>query len=108
MKRMGAMALMMLLLAGCAGGGTAPAGTAETKAAPVTSGSLYVSKVEGLGEDFILGADVSSLLSEEASGVVYRNFSGEPQDMLQTLAENGVNYVRVRVWVDPFDRDGHG
>ena len=108
MKRMGAMALMMLLLAGCAGGGTAPAGAAETKAAPVTSDSLYVQKVEGLGEDFILGADVSSLLSEEASGVVYKNFSGEPQDMLQTLAENGVNYVRVRVWVDPFDRDGRG
>ena len=108
MKRMGAMALMMLLLAGCAGGGTAPAGAAETKAAPVTSDSLYVQKVEGLGEDFILGADVSSLLSEEASGVVYKNFSGEPQDMLQTLAENGANYVRVRVWVDPFDREGRG
>ena len=79
MRRAIAMALMMLLLAGCAGGGTAPAGAAETKAAPVTSDSRYVQKVEGLGEDFILGADVSSLLSEEASGVVYRNFSGEPR-----------------------------
>ena len=111
MRRAIAMALAALLLVGCAGGpGKTEEPTTEQGAEPprVTSNSLYVKKVEGLGEDFILGADVSVLLSEEASGVVYRNFSGEPQDMLQTLAENGVNYVRVRVWVDPFDRDGRG
>ena len=28
--------------------------------------------------------------------------------MLKTLSENGINYVRVRVWVDPFDREGRG
>jgi len=106
MKRMGAMALAMLLLAGCAGGNLKTEGPAAAPA--VTSDSLFVQRVEGLSEDFILGADVSSLLSEEKSGVVYKDFNGEPRDMLQTLAENGVNYVRVRVWVDPFDEDGRG
>lgn len=70
--------------------------------------TILVPKVEGLSQDFVMGADVSSLLSQEASGVVYRNFAGEPQDMLQTLSEAGVNYVRVRVWNDPFDAQGNG
>lgn len=70
--------------------------------------TILVPKVEGLSQDFLLGADVSSLLAEEASGVVYKNFEGEPQDMLKTLSEAGVNYVRVRVWNDPFDAEGNG
>ena len=70
--------------------------------------SILVPKVESLSEDFIMGADVSSLLSQEASGVVYYNFDGEEQDLLKTLQEAGVNYVRVRVWNDPFDAEGNG
>ena len=111
MRRAIAMALAALLLVGCAGGpGKTEEPTTEQGAEPprVTSNSLYVKKVEGLGEDFILGADVSVLLAEETSGVVYKDFDGREQDMLKTLSENGINFVRVRVWVDPFDRDGHG
>ena len=120
MKRIGAILLATLLLAGC-GGGKAPgteepvieAGptmepTAEPTAPAATSDSLYVQPVEDLPDGFILGADVSTLLAEEQSGVVYKGFDGQPRDMLQTLAENGVNCVRVRVWVDPFDKDGNG
>ncbi|MGM9604321.1 MAG: glycosyl hydrolase 53 family protein, partial [Faecousia sp.] len=70
--------------------------------------TILVPRVEGLSQDFLLGADVSSLLSQEASGVVYKNFEGVPQDMLKTLSEAGVNYVRVRVWNDPFDAEGNG
>lgn len=70
--------------------------------------TILVPKVEMLSEDFIMGADVSSLLAQEASGVVYYNFDGEPQDLLKTLHEAGVNYVRVRVWNDPFDAEGNG
>ena len=104
MKRIGAIMLSIFMLTACAKGGTA---VQETKK-NVTSDSLYVQKVEGLKDDFILGADVSILLAEEQSGVAYKGFDGQPQDMLKTLAESGVNCVRVRVWVDPFDGDGHG
>ena len=107
MKRIGAILLAAGLLIGCAGG--AKEGTeVQKKNAAVASDSLYVQKVEGLKDDFILGADVSTLLSEEASGVIYKGFHGREQDMLLTLAQSGLNYVRVRVWVDPFDANGNG
>lgn len=52
--------------------------------------------------------DASSVLAEEKSGVKYYNFDGEEQDVFQTLAEGGVNYIRLRVWNDPYDADGNG
>ena len=103
MKHICALLLALLVLTGCGKGGTA---VQEKKA--VTSDTLYVEKIENLRDDFILGADVSSLLAEEASGVKYYGFDGQEQDMLKTLSENGINYVRVRVWVDPFDGEGRG
>ena len=107
MKRIGAILLAAALLAGCAGGGSEET-EVQKKNAAVASDSLYVQKIDGLKDDFILGADVSTLLVEEQSGVKYFGFDGQEQDMLKTLSENGVNYVRVRVWVDPFDKDGNG
>lgn len=68
---------------------------------------VYVEPIENLPEDFIRGVDISSVLAEEASGVVYYNEKGEAQDLFQTLAQNGVNYIRVRVWNDPYDADGN-
>ncbi len=69
---------------------------------------LYVEKVEYLPEDFIMGVDASSVIAEEESGVKYYNFAGEEQDVFATLAESGVNYVRVRVWNHPYDAQGNG
>ncbi len=74
----------------------------------VTSDTLYVAPVENLPADFILGMDVSSVLAEEASGVKYYDFNGEEADLFRILSENGVTDIRVRVWNDPFDADGHG
>lgn len=69
---------------------------------------IYVEPIAGLSEDFIRGVDISSVLVEEKSGVVYYNKAGEEQDLFQTLAQHGVNYIRVRVWNDPFDENGNG
>ncbi|MDG4769775.1 arabinogalactan endo-1,4-beta-galactosidase [Solwaraspora sp. WMMD792] len=49
------------------------------------------------------GADVSHLTKNEASGAVYRDARGRPGDALRILADNGVNYARLKVWVDPAD-----
>ena len=69
---------------------------------------LYVQKVENLAEDFIFGMDASAVPSLEASGVKYYNYNGEEQDVFQTLAQSGINYIRVRVWNDPFDAEQNG
>ena len=96
-----AAALILGALSGC--------GAGSAKVEKVTgSDSLYVRKVENLPEDFIMGADVSSVLAEEASGVKYYGYDGKEQDIFLTLAQSGINYIRVRVWNDPFDADGNG
>ena len=75
--------------------------------APVES-SVFVAPVENISDDFIRGMDASSVLVEEKSGVVFYNENGEIQDVFKTFAESGVNYIRLRVWNDPFDKDGNG
>lgn len=69
---------------------------------------IFVERVDGLSEDFIMGVDLSSILSLETSGVKFYNEYGVQQDIFTTLAQSGVNYVRVRVWNNPFDAKGNG
>lgn len=78
------------------------------KGVSVTSDTLYVEKVENLPDDFIMGMDASCVPALEASGVKYYDFDGAEKDVYQILAENGINYIRVRVWNNPFDSDGNG
>ena len=108
-KRLSALAAALaaaLLFSAC--GGAAPAAEEKTEGTVMRSESLYVKKVENLPEDFILGMDISSVLAEERSGVVYRGFDGAEQDLFLTLAQSGVNMIRVRVWNDPYDAAGNG
>lgn len=74
----------------------------------VEEADIYVEPIEGLSDDFIKGMDISTLIVEEESGVVYYNEDGEEEDLLKILADAGVNYIRVRVWNDPYDSDGNG
>ncbi len=69
---------------------------------------LYINAVPGLAEDFALGMDVSSVLALENAGVKYFDHDGNERDLFAILAENGVNYIRVRVWNDPYDANGNG
>ena len=97
-RRLTALLLALALLEGLM-----PSAMGETE-----ESSLYVKKVENLPEDFIFGMDVSSVIAEEQSGVKYYDFDGNEADLLQVLAENGINYIRVRVWNHPYDAQGHG
>jgi arabinogalactan endo-1,4-beta-galactosidase len=51
----------------------------------------------------ILGADISSLKKSEDLGGIYKASSGTSLDALQILKDDGLNYARLRVWVDPAD-----
>lgn len=58
-------------------------------------------------DDFINGVDISILDEMEQSGAVYK-INGKQGDPLMILKENGVNYVRLRLWVNPYDENGNG
>ena len=109
MKKTVSILLVLLLLAGLlcgCGPKIAPEAVALTD--KLESCSLFLEPVEELPEDFIFGMDLSSVLAEERSGVVYCGFDGQVQDVFRTLAQAGVNYIRVRVWNEPFDAEGRG
>jgi len=69
---------------------------------------VFVEQVSGLSGDFIKGMDISSLIAQEESGVRYYDENGAEQDLLKILADNGINYIRVRVWNNPYDSEGNG
>ena len=55
----------------------------------------------------IRGVDISSILAVENAGVTFCNEYGRKQDIFRTLSEHGVNYIRVRVWNEPYDSRGN-
>lgn len=69
---------------------------------------IFVQPIEDISDDFIRGMDASAVLAVENSGAKYYGFDGEEQDVFKTLAEAGVNYIRLRVWNDPYDENGNG
>lgn len=97
-------AAVLMLCTACAGKGDKQT---SVKISDAPAG-IFVKKVENLPDDFIFGCDVSSVIAQEKSGVVYYNDEGKEQDLMLTLAENGVNTIRIRVWNDPYDEDGKG
>lgn len=116
--------LIMGSLSGCGSQGSAatdtiaePAvsatvGTTDNTAFPLPEGpeesTIFVKPVDGISDDFYRGMDASAVLALENSGVKYYNFDGEEQDVFMTLAQAGVNYIRLRVWNDPYDENGNG
>ena len=74
-------------------------------------GDLTIKKVDNLSEEFANGVDISAIHSIYASGAYCRDFDGNKlseADFFGFLAENGVNYVRIRVWNNPYDSKGNG
>lgn len=77
----------------------------------ITDAPITVKKVQNLSSDFIKGIDISTYLVETASGVKYKDQSGqevEGKEFIRMFAQNGVNYIRLRVWNQPYDTDSSG
>lgn len=91
---------------------SASAGVTNITTFPLPEGpeesTIFVEPVDGISDDFYRGMDASAVLALENSGVKYYNFDGEEQDVFMTLAQAGVNYIRLRVWNDPYDESGNG
>ena len=56
--------------------------------------------------DFIKGFDISSLLEVERCGGTFRD-GGGPEDLFAILRRYGANWVRLRLWNDPYDENGN-
>ena len=85
--------------------------TGDVPAADPVSADIFVNRVDGISDDFITGVDVSSYISERLSGVTYYDWDGNELDdagFFKLLADSGVNWVRIRVWNDPYDEDRNG
>lgn len=71
---------------------------------PMTS--LMTSAARSGYTDFIRGVDVSMLsMVEDLGGKFYYN--GVQGDALRILRDHGANYVRLKLWVNPYDAQGN-
>lgn len=71
---------------------------------------INVKKV-ALADDFITGADLSSYIALKDSGVVFRDENGKPlsdAEFFGYLRDGGMNWVRIRIWNDPYNSSGNG
>ncbi len=66
---------------------------------------FHINPIDGLGPDFILGADVSMLGQVEKNGGKFYDY-GVVRDCLEILRDYGVNWIRLRLWNDPTDENG--
>src|SRR5690349_19595127 len=53
---------------------------------------------------FMAGADVSALTVLEDNGAVYRD-AGQPHDVIDMFSAHGVNWFRLRLFVNPSGED---
>ena len=79
--------------------------SADTKVAATAENVEFVGA--NVKENYIRGADVSSLIDMDEAGFVFFDESGTQKDALAVLKENGVDYIRLRLWVDPKDENGN-
>lgn len=97
---------------------------------PTIPSELFIKKIDNYDEKSIRGMDVSSYLSimdafekvrenmkaagaseEEINKVGFKDNNGnvlDEQGFFDFLAKSGVNYIRLRVWNNPYDADGNG
>ncbi len=68
-----------------------------------SSEAFHVNPIVGLSRDFMKGVDISTLYELEENGRVFYNKKGKQEDLFVILKDHGVNWVRLRVWNDPYD-----
>lgn len=88
-----------LMLFGCGG-----ASSTTSTAIPTPASTGNVSQAAG---GFAKGADVSWVSEMEAAGIKFYNKAGIQKDLLEVLKEQGMDSIRLRVWVNPADGKYH-
>ncbi|WEV71433.1 glycosyl hydrolase 53 family protein [Lactobacillus sp. ESL0785] len=67
---------------------------------------VNVQPIAGMKEDTIRGVDISSYLALKNAGVKFYDFTGKEVSLLKVLHDAGVNYIRLRLWNNPYNAHG--
>ncbi|WP_373892434.1 glycosyl hydrolase 53 family protein [Weissella confusa] len=67
---------------------------------------VTINKVPNMTSDTIRGVDVSSYEALKEAGVKYYDYDGNEAPLMKILAESGVNYIRLRIWNNPYNDKG--
>ena len=70
--------------------------------------SVKVEKIPGMTDDMVRGVDVSSYQALINAGVKFYDFDGKEANLFKVLKDAGVNWVRLRLWNDPYNAEGLG
>ncbi len=100
MKNLCRAGLSLAVAAAMMLGGTS-AGMGQVKAASVSG----MPEIANLPDDFIRGVDISAVTALEKSGISYKYLDGTGGDIFDILSGAGVNYVRIRIWNNPYDSE---
>lgn len=77
---------------------------ALTWATPLLAANTAGANLQPAG--FVKGADISTLAELEKQGGKFYNADNQLQDPVAILKANGINTIRLRLWVDPQDGSG--
>lgn len=67
---------------------------------------VTVSKIDNMTDSTIQGMDISSYNALKTAGVKFYDKDGKEASLLKVLSDNGVNYIRIRIWNDPYNEKG--
>ena len=68
--------------------------------------STHVEEITGMGKDFMNGVDISNTYALYHNGTNFYNADGVEQSLFYIFKDAGVNWVRLRLWVDPESDNG--
>ena len=66
---------------------------------------VKVEPIKGMTDDMIRGVDVGSYQALVNAGVKFYDFSGNQVSIFKVLKDAGVNWIRLRVWNNPYNAD---
>lgn len=70
--------------------------------------AITVDPVTGLPGDFSMGMDISTVKTVLDNGGKFYNSDGNRESIYKLLKDNGITYIRLRLWNEPYQYDTDG
>lgn len=69
---------------------------------------IEVEPISGMPKEFSMGIDISTIQKIIEGGGKFYNSEGNRESIYKQLRDNGFNYIRLRLWNEPFQYDSEG